>query len=158
MSHDLRSPMNAIIGYTRLLQRRLSDRMGEREARNLTNIATSSGNLLNLLNLLNDILDVSRIEAGRIEVVPQQVDVGSLSDECADALESIVKEGVGLRRELEEVGEIQTDADRLRQGHWAGTGHRQKDRSSSPSVLLNPCGTAWITPCAAPWTWSTRCR
>jgi signal transduction histidine kinase len=112
MSHDLRSPMNAIIGYTRLLQRRLSDRLDEREARNLANIQTSSGNLL---NLINDILDLSRIEAGRIEVHLRPVDVRQLANECADALESIVKEGVALHRELCDVGDISSDADRLRQ-------------------------------------------
>ena len=112
MSHDLRSPMNAIIGYSRLLQRRLADRMNEREARNLANIETSSSNLL---NLINDILDLSRIEAGRIEVAVQAVDLCALAGECADALESIVEEGVELRRDLEDVGEIRTDPDRLRQ-------------------------------------------
>jgi signal transduction histidine kinase len=70
MSHDLRSPMNAIIGYSRLLQRRLADRMDEREARNLANIETSSHNLL---NLINDILDLLRIEAGRIEIETQSI-------------------------------------------------------------------------------------
>ena len=89
--------MNAIIGYSRLLQRRLADRMDEREARNLANIETSAHNLL---NLINDILDLSRIEAGRIEINVQSVDVRSLADECADALESLVKEGVELRREM----------------------------------------------------------
>jgi signal transduction histidine kinase len=112
MSHDLRSPMNAIIGYTRLLRRRAADRLDEREQRNLANIETSSGNLL---NLINDILDLSRIEAGRIEVDAQPVDVRTLADECADALESIVKEDVELRRELEDMSEIQTDPGRLRQ-------------------------------------------
>jgi signal transduction histidine kinase len=112
MSHDLRSPMNAIIGYSRLLGRRLADRLDEREARNLANIETSSGNLL---NLINDILDLSRIEAGHSEVNVQPVDVRSLAGECADALESIVQEGVELRRELEDVGEVSTDPERLRQ-------------------------------------------
>jgi signal transduction histidine kinase len=112
MSHDLRSPMNAIIGYTRLLRRRLADRVDEREARNLANIETSSGNLL---NLINDILDLSRIEAGRIEVNLQSVDVCALANECADALESIVHENVVLRRDLHDVGVINSDPDRLRQ-------------------------------------------
>jgi len=103
MSHDLRSPMNAIIGFSRLLQRRLADRMDEREARNLANIETSSGNLLNLINA---ILDLSRIEAGHSEVSVRQIDVRGLAGECADALESIVQEGVELRRELEDAGEI----------------------------------------------------
>ena len=104
--------MNAIIGYSRLLQRSLGDRMDEREARNLANIKTSSHNLL---NLINDILDLSRIEAGRIEMNVQPVDVRTLAGECADALESIVREGVVLRRELEDVGTIRSDGDRLRQ-------------------------------------------
>ena len=112
MSHDLRSPMNAIIGYTRLLRRRLADRVDEREARNLANIETSSGNLL---NLINDILDLSRIEAGRIEVNVQPVDVRQLADECADALEPIVQDGVRLKRDLGDVSQILTDPDRLRQ-------------------------------------------
>ncbi|MBT6148111.1 MAG: HAMP domain-containing histidine kinase, partial [Gemmatimonadetes bacterium] len=112
MSHDLRSPMNAIIGYSRLLQRRLADRMDEREARNLANIETSSGNLL---NLINDILDLSRIEAGRIEVNNRDFDPCALANECADSLESIVKEGVTLIRDLAAVGQISSDPDRLRQ-------------------------------------------
>ena len=112
MSHDLRSPMNAIIGFTRVVLRRGREVLDDRQVRNLENIVTSSGNLL---NLINDILDLSRIEAGRIEVEAQPVDVRTLADECADALESIVKPGVELRRELEDGGEIRTDPDRLRE-------------------------------------------
>ena len=112
MSHDLRSPMNAIIGYTRLLLRKAADRLDEREQRNLRNIETSAGNLL---DLINDILDLSRVEAGRVELHPQPVDLRALVTECADALEPIVKPGVELRRDLAAVPPVTTDADRLRQ-------------------------------------------
>ncbi len=112
MSHDLRSPMNAIIGYTRLVLRKARGTLDERQVRNLTNIETSSHNLL---SLINDILDLSRIEAGHIEVNMQAVDVRAIADECADALGSIVKEGVVLRRDLADVGQIHSDPDRLRQ-------------------------------------------
>jgi signal transduction histidine kinase len=65
--------------------------------------------------LINEILDLSRIEAGRVELNIQPVDVMLLADECADALASIVQPGVELQRELAEVSAIQTDEDRLRQ-------------------------------------------
>jgi signal transduction histidine kinase/ligand-binding sensor domain-containing protein len=112
MSHDLRSPMNAIIGYTRVVLRRGREALDERQVRNLENIETSSGNLL---NLINDILDLSRIEAGHVEVNLQPVDMKRLAEECADALESIVQDDVVLRREFDDVGVINSDPDRLRQ-------------------------------------------
>jgi signal transduction histidine kinase len=113
MAHDLRSPMNAIIGYTRLVLRKArGGTLDERQIGNLERIESSSGNLL---NLINDILDLSRIEAGRIELSKQPVDVKKLADECADALESIVHENVVLHRALDDVGTINSDPDRLRQ-------------------------------------------
>ena len=141
MSHDLRSPMNAIIGYSRLLQRRLADRMDEREARNLANIETSSGNLL---SLINDILDLSRIEAGRIEIDVQSVDVRSLAHECADALESIVHAGVKLNRSMAAVGQIQTDPERLRQVIMNLLGNATKfTKSGSITLSLRRDGDAF---------------
>ena len=112
MSHDLRSPMNAIIGFTRVVLRKAAGQLDQRQVRNLRNIETSSHNLL---NLINEILDLSRVEAGHIEVNARPTDVRALANECADALESIVKPGVELRRELSDVGQITIDPDRLRQ-------------------------------------------
>jgi signal transduction histidine kinase/ligand-binding sensor domain-containing protein len=112
MSHDLRSPMNAIIGYTRVVLRRARAVLDERQVRNLENIETSS---TNLLSLINDILDLSRIEAGHVDINVQPVNVAQLASECADALESIVQQGVVLRRDLNDVGSIHSDLDRLRQ-------------------------------------------
>jgi len=111
MSHDLRTPMNAIIGYTRILLRRLKGAIDDREYRNLANIRISADNLL---SLINDILDLSKIEAGRIDINLENVDLKQLATECAVSVESLVKPGVQLERQLEDVHPVYTDADRIR--------------------------------------------
>ena len=111
MSHDLRTPLNAIIGYTRIILRRTRDTLEERQYQNLQNISISADNLL---ALINDILDLSRIEAGRTEIQLDDVDLGQLASQCAAAIESLVPEGVELRRQLDPVPPVRTDADRVR--------------------------------------------
>ena len=111
MSHDLRTPMNAIIGYTRILLRRARDRLDERQFRNLGNIQTSADNLL---VLINEILDLSRIEAGRIDLAPEEVDLKLLVTDCITSVAPLVTPEVQLQPQLEDVPTVRTDADRLR--------------------------------------------
>jgi len=111
MSHDLRTPMNAIIGYTRLVLRKAKDVLEPRQLRNLENIQSSAHNLL---SLINEILDLSRVEAGRVEINLQEVDLRQLADACADEIASLVPAGVELRRELAAVPMVQTDPEILR--------------------------------------------
>jgi len=111
MSHDLRTPMNAIIGYTRLVLRKAKDVLEGRQIRNLENIQSSAHNLL---SLINEILDLSRVEAGRVEINLQEVDLRQLADACADEIASLVPAGVELRRELAAVPVVQTDPEILR--------------------------------------------
>ena len=111
MSHDLRTPMNAIVGYTRILLRKSKDALEERQYRNLGNIRLCADNLL---ALLNDILDLSRIEADRIDLREEEVDLGDLARTCAASVESLLKPGVELRLELAPIAPVRTDQDRLR--------------------------------------------
>jgi len=111
MSHDLRTPMNAIIGYTRLLLRKAKDKLDERQLRNLDNIDTSAHNLL---SLINEILDLSRVEAGRIEVRAQPVDLQQLAVDCVAAIEPLIGTEVQLVQEIEAVPSLRTDGEILR--------------------------------------------
>ncbi|MDO4488442.1 MAG: ATP-binding protein [Eubacteriales bacterium] len=74
MSHDIRTPMNAIIGYTKIA---LKEETTPEVRDCLTKIDESSEHLL---TLINDVLDISRIESGRVEYNPQPVDIRSITD------------------------------------------------------------------------------
>jgi len=111
MSHDLRTPMNAIIGYTRILLRKSKDALDERQYRNLENVQISANNLL---TLINDILDLSKIESGRMDIKLDQVDLKPLVADCAASIESLVKPEVQLLQELGELVPVRTDPDRVR--------------------------------------------
>ena len=87
------------------------DALDERQYRNLDNIQISSNNLL---SLINDILDLSKIEAGRIDLKPEAVDMKHLATECIVSVESLVEPGVQLEQQLADVSPVNTDADRIR--------------------------------------------
>jgi PAS domain S-box-containing protein len=114
MSHELRTPMNAIIGFTRLVMRRSKDILPPREQENLGKILISADHLL---ALINDILDLSKIEAGRMEVHPVSVKLEELVDVCLRTVESMIKsERLRLVKEIEaDLPLLHTDQDKLRQ-------------------------------------------
>lgn len=69
MSHELRTPMNSIIGFSELLEEQLSGPLNEKQNQYVENIITSGKHLL---ALLNDLLDFSKVEAGRMELRPEE--------------------------------------------------------------------------------------
>ncbi len=77
MSHEIRTPMNAIIGFTELLDEQLKDRKLKRYVQTIKNAGHT------LLKLINDILDLSRIEAGKLEIQRRAVDLHRLLEEVA---------------------------------------------------------------------------
>ena len=114
MSHELRTPLNAIIGFTRLVQRRAQDVLPARQQENLEKILVSADHLL---KLINDILDLSKIEAGRMEVRAAMVDLDQLVDLCFRTVEPLVRaERLGLVKQVaSDLPPLFTDADKLKQ-------------------------------------------
>lgn len=83
MSHDIRTPMNAIIGFTNLAQHSLDDK--EKAKDYLSKIQVSSHHLL---NLINDILDMSRIESGKLQLVEHRENLLSIAQEMKTILQT----------------------------------------------------------------------
>jgi PAS domain S-box-containing protein len=88
MSHEFRTPLNAILGYTHMLLQGVSGEMLESQRRSLTRIDSNSRHLL---ALINDILDITRIEAGRMPLRLSTFGVQQLVDEVTAELEPIIK-------------------------------------------------------------------
>ena len=78
MSHELRTPLNAVLGFSQLLMADPAEPLTERQAAQVEAIRQAGWHLL---ALINDVLDVSRIEAGRLLVAPRSVDLVALLDE-----------------------------------------------------------------------------
>ena len=76
MSHELRTPLNAIIGYSQLLQEDAEDDGNDAALADLRKIENAGKHLL---SLINDILDLSKIEAGKMDVYIEPIDVASLT-------------------------------------------------------------------------------
>ena len=113
MSHELRTPLNAILGYAHLLQRRCTGCPAQNDS---VEIIIRSGE--HLLGLINDILDVERIESGRVEVVEDVVDLELLlADVCNMIGVRASQRGLDLERQfaLDDVRFIYTDAAKLKQ-------------------------------------------
>ncbi|MEO1087951.1 MAG: histidine kinase dimerization/phospho-acceptor domain-containing protein, partial [Acidobacteriota bacterium] len=90
MSHELRTPLNSVIGFAGVLEK---NRGGRLESTDLRYLGRIRDNGLHLLSLINDILDLSKIEAGRLELVSEATDLGELVDEVTKSLEPECKDG-----------------------------------------------------------------
>lgn len=110
MSHEIRTPLNAIVGFSSLI----AESDNKEEIADYIEIIQHNNELL--LNLINDILDLSRIEAGRIELVMSSFSVNELLNKMAYSIQPKAKEGVKVCAELLEKDIcIQTDCMRLSQ-------------------------------------------
>ncbi|MFN7919305.1 MAG: PAS domain S-box protein [Bryobacteraceae bacterium] len=110
MSHELRSPLHTIIGFAELLREGLEGELNERQKRFIDNI---HGDSLHLLALINDILDLSKIESGRLEIRAEDF---LLEPVVADVLRGIEQQAAAksLRVESEVAPALAVRADPLR--------------------------------------------
>jgi len=114
MSHELRTPLNAIIGFAELLHLGKVGPLAPEHQEYLGDILTSGRHLL---QLINDVLDLSKVESGRMQLRPRPVDLGRLVSEVRDVLRELAAaKQIRLKLELDsDIGSVVLDPDRLKQ-------------------------------------------
>jgi signal transduction histidine kinase len=114
MSHELRTPLNAIIGFTRIVMRRSQERLEPIQYENLEKILASGQHLL---ALINSILDLAKVEAGRVEVVLGEIALSPVLESCARTVEPLVRtDAVTLVKEFDgTLPRMIVDEEKLRQ-------------------------------------------
>lgn len=113
ISHELRTPLNAIIGFSELLKQCNAGKLNESQVNYVDNILTSGSHLL---ALINDILDLAKVEAGRIELVIEKFPVSvTVRGTLVLIKERAAKNNITIIEELDPVLEIEADKMRFNQ-------------------------------------------
>ena len=113
MSHELRTPLNAILGFSGLLSEQLADSMTDKQKRFLRNIQEAGDHLL---DLINDVLDLSKVEAGRLDVRPEIVTLDVLLEPISAAARTAAQaKGVLFTMETPDAPSLFLDPTRVRQ-------------------------------------------
>lgn len=113
MSHELRTPMNAILGFGQLLEQNINGNLGDEEVEYVGEIAKGG---FHLLQLINEILDLSRIESGRMQFTMEGVLLDSTVRESVALVSALAdKHDIQIKIEGDETAMVQADAMRLKQ-------------------------------------------
>jgi PAS domain S-box-containing protein len=118
VSHELRTPLNSIIGYTRILMQGISGNVTPQQRVNLSRMDANAGRLLTLINQL---LDITRIEAGKMAVTMGKVSLSTMIAEVMAEVEPLI-----LQAKLEVTRKVQPDLPEIR-----------SDREKIKQILLN---------------------
>jgi PAS domain S-box-containing protein len=119
MSHELRTPLNAIIGFSDIMREELFGKLGDRRYSEYASLIRESGQLL--LDLITDILDMAKIEAGKMELHIEPVDLDGTIEDCVHLLRARAQNS-GIK--------IDTDLQ-------AGLSGFRADRRAVKQILLN---------------------
>jgi len=110
MSHELRTPLNSIIGFTGMTLQGMSGELNDEQKDNLTRAYSSAKHLL---SLITDVIDISKIEAGRIEAYPETFPLREMVDEAIATIEPQLKKK-GLTLEIDVPPDINLITDKKR--------------------------------------------
>ena len=115
MSHELRTPLNAIIGFSDILMGQIFGPLGDQRYGDYARDIRDSG--LHLLTLINDVLDVSKVEFGKVELIEESVDIAAIAASCARLMRDRADTaGIRLVQDLaSDLPLLQGDSRRLKQ-------------------------------------------
>lgn len=113
MSHELRTPLNSIIGYTGILLMGMTGKLNDEQNKQLNKV---KNNAKHLLSLINDILDISKIEADKVELQYEEFNLKNLINEVVEIIHpKIAEKGLELTTEVPDNFIIYTDSRRIKQ-------------------------------------------
>ncbi|MDT8316630.1 MAG: ATP-binding protein [bacterium] len=135
ISHELRTPLNSIIGFSEVLQDGLYGEINDKQGKYLGNIHKSGKHLL---ELINSILDLSKIEAGRMEFHPEEISFRDAAKEVENVIKPLaIKKGIDLKFFIEDtLDEITADRLKLKQILYNLLGNAIKFTPDKGSVAL----------------------
>jgi signal transduction histidine kinase len=113
ISHELRTPLNSIIGFTGIILQGMSGEINSEQEKQLTLVKNSARHLL---DLINDVIDISKIEAGKVKIVIEEFDLSVLAQEIKDSFTVAVdKKGLELSLQTPPILIIKSDERRTKQ-------------------------------------------
>ena len=114
MSHELRTPLNAVIGFSELLEQEIFGDLNDKQTAYVGNVLVSGRHLL---QLVNDILDISKVEAGRMDLAYELTPIGSIVDVVRGVIQAVAtKKGINLEVSVpDDLPDVQVDPGRIKQ-------------------------------------------
>ncbi len=114
MSHELRTPLNAVIGFSELLEQQIFGELNGKQRTYVGNVLVSGRHLL---QLVNDVLDISKVEAGRMDLAYERTPIGSIVDVVRSVIHAVAaKKGIDLEVDVpSSLPEVYIDPGRIKQ-------------------------------------------
>ena len=114
MSHELRTPLNSIIGFSDLLKQKIIGDLNEKQEHYIDNVIKSSKHLL---DLINDVLDLSKVEAGKIDLNFEKISLSAMINDTSELVKTMaIKHNVALKKEFDpKIEFIEADKQKLKQ-------------------------------------------